>query len=784
MPAPDAAAPAPWPAENLLRQETSPYLLQHAANPVHWRPWGAAAFAEARARGVPVLLSVGYAACHWCHVMAHESFEDPATAAAMNRHFVNIKLDREERPDLDQIYQHALALLGQQGGWPLTMFLDADGHPFWGGTYFPPGPRWGRPGFVQVLEAIARVHAEEPDRVAQNVGALSEALAGLALASPGAGITAADREAGAHELLAAIDPREGGLAGAPKFPQASLFAFLWQQGAASGAEPAFRAAVTLTLARMSQGGIHDHVGGGFARYSTDARWLVPHFEKMLYDNAQLLELLAAAWVATRAPLFAARAAGIVEWLLAEMRGPADAAGDAAFAAALDADSEGEEGRFYVWSAAEIAAVLGPDAPRFAKSYDVTLRGNWEGRVILNRSADPGWAGAETEAFFDRCLAALRAARALRPRPARDDKLLADWNGLAIAALARAGAAFDRPDWIEAARSAFRFLGGALDAGPLAGAAPGAPGRRLFHAWAGGRARHPGLLEDYAAMARAGIALFEAAGDEAALAAAQGWVAAADALCRDADGAYLQAPRDAADVIVRVKSAHDHATPSGNGLMAEVLARLHHLTGAARWREAAEALIAAFAGEAGRAAILMPRLAMASALLEDAIACVIAGAPDDPATEALLRAARAADQPLLVLQRVALGRPPPISAAPAPAARRSPIPPRSRPRSPPAPSPRRRPAERSPPGQQPGSAGRAARREQAGRRRRGEGSGPDGDPPAGCRGSPATTGLPGVASPSDRAAPPGLIPRGHRRPPPDERAKRTGGAGRRRRSPAT
>ncbi|MBM3613215.1 MAG: thioredoxin domain-containing protein, partial [Alphaproteobacteria bacterium] len=560
-----AAAGSAWPAANLLRHETSPYLLQHADNPVHWRPWGEAAFAEARARGVPVLLSVGYAACHWCHVMAHESFEDPATAAVMNRLYVNIKLDREERPDLDQIYQHALALLGQQGGWPLTMFLTPKGEPFWGGTYFPPAPRWGRPGFAQVLENIAAVYAGEPDKIAQNVAALTEALAELGVSKPGSFIGPAELDAGARALLRGVDPRHGGLQGAPKFPQPALFAFLWQQARRTG-QDAYAAAVTLTLDRMSQGGIYDHLGGGYARYSTDEVWLVPHFEKMLYDNAQLLELLASAWAATKSPLYAQRAAETVDWLAREMMGPANEAGDAAFAAALDADSEGEEGKFYVWTEAEIDALLGADAGRFKTAYDATALGNWEGHVILNRSHAAAWAGEAEEAFLAACRARLLAAREQRVRPQRDDKILADWNGLMVAALARAGATFARPDWTLLARRAFAFIAAELDAGAEPAATQAAvPARRLYHAWAAGRARHAGLLEDHAAMARAAIALHEVTGEGAYLAQAQGWVAAAEALFGDGDGSFFMAAADARDVLVRSKSAHDNAAPSGNGL---------------------------------------------------------------------------------------------------------------------------------------------------------------------------------------------------------------------------
>ncbi len=564
---------------NRLSGETSPYLLQHAGNPVDWWPWGAAAFAEARARDVPVLLSVGYAACHWCHVMAHESFENPAIAAVMNRLFVNIKVDREERPDVDQIYMTALHALGEQGGWPLTMFLTPDGAPFWGGTYFPPEPRYGRPGFVQMLEAVAETYRTKGEAVAQNTGALLAVLRQRRRGDPVA-LDAGVLDAAAERLFTVMDPRHGGLQGAPKFPNASVLELLWRAGRRTGRAD-YGGIVAASLERISNGGIYDHLGGGFARYSVDHRWLVPHFEKMLYDNAQLVSLLTLAFVATGEDGFRRRIEETVGWLEREMM-----AEDGAFAASLDADSEGEEGKFYVWTPAEVTAVLGEaDGERFMAAYDVTEGGNFEGRSIPNRLANSFPSAAE-EADLAPLRARLLTARAERIPPGRDDKVLADWNGLMIAALAEAGAALDRPGWIAMAARAFGRIVALLGRGD-----------RLGHAARAGRSTFPGLSTDYGAMIRAALALRQATGDEAYLERARAWLGALDAHhWAEAEGAYALAADDADDLIVRMASATDEATPSGNALAAEALVRLWLITGEDALRARADRLFAGFAPE--------------------------------------------------------------------------------------------------------------------------------------------------------------------------------------------
>ena len=641
----------PLPAANLLGSETSPYLLQHAANPVHWRPWSAAALAEARALNRPILLSVGYAACHWCHVMAHESFEDEATAALMNAEFVNIKVDREERPDIDAIYMHALGLLGEQGGWPLTMFLTPDARPFWGGTYFPPEPRWGRPSFRQVLAAIARAWAEERAKVEQNAAALTTALRelGRSRPAPGAVIGPTHQDAARSTLLLNLDAAEGGLKGAPKFPQSPLFRFLWNEWRRTG-DRATREAVALTLRKICQGGIYDHVGGGFARYSTDAVWLVPHFEKMLYDNAQILELLAlVAAEEPRAALWRARAEETVAWLAREMVAEPAPDGSAGFASTLDADSEGEEGKFYVWTEAEAEAALADaglersEIATILAAYDIRPGGNWEGRSIPNRSAADGEDDPATAALLARGRAALFAHRSRRVPPGRDDKVLADWNGLMIAALSKAAALFRRPDWLALARRAFRFVSMHMDAGETPRG-----GRRLIHSWRRGVRGPAGMLADHASMARAAIALASATGEAAYLDHARAWIAACEALFADSDGAFFATAADATDVLLRAKDAQDNATPSGNGLLTEACALMWHATGEARFRHLAERILAAYAGGASRAPWTYASLLVSADVLDRGASVVVTGQGE--AAEALIEAANSSGEIGVVVQR--------------------------------------------------------------------------------------------------------------------------------------
>ncbi|GLK83501.1 thioredoxin domain-containing protein [Ancylobacter defluvii] len=623
---------------NRLAEAASPYLLQHAENPVDWWEWTPEAFAEARRSGRPVLLSVGYAACHWCHVMAHESFEDDATSAVMNELFVNIKVDREERPDIDQIYMSALQQLGVSGGWPMTMFLDADGAPFWGGTYFPNEARYGQPAFVDVLKTMANAYASGDPRIATNREALLHKLTERARPAGKVVIGANELDDVAGRILGIMDPEHGGLKGAPKFPNTPFLELLWRAYERTGRER-FRNEALHALDAMSEGGIYDHIGGGYSRYSVDDHWLVPHFEKMLYDNAQLLDLLSLAFVETHEPLFRARAEETVAWLQREMLVEGDG-NTAAFAASLDADSEGHEGRYYVWTLKQLLDALGAqDAEFFARHYDIAPFGNWEGVSIPNRLKEVERSGAD-----DIRLAMLRdkllAVRSKRVPPGRDDKVLADWNGLMIAALARAAGRLDRPEWLELARGAFDFI-----------VAHMTRGERLGHSYRQGKLVVPGLSSDYAAMAGAALALHEATGEPTYLDRAIGWMRSLDAHHAGPDGGYYLTAADAEGLILRPDATMDDAVTNPNAVAARALAHLASLTGDEGWRARLDRL---FDGLLPRAA---PQLYSHAGLLNAldtrlrSPELVVVGTADDPATEALWSAAQKLPLIDAVLQRV-------------------------------------------------------------------------------------------------------------------------------------
>ncbi|MBP0616440.1 thioredoxin domain-containing protein [Jiella mangrovi] len=566
---------------NLLGDAVSPYLLQHKDNPVHWREWSGEALAEAKRRDCPILLSVGYAACHWCHVMAHESFEDEGVAAVMNRLFVNVKVDREERPDIDHLYMTALHALGEQGGWPMTMFLTPEGKPFFGGTYFPKDPRYGRPGFVQVMEAIDKAWHERREEIDRSAGTITAhiqtavgqtAVGNAAQAAPQGSFARLDLTGSAARIAQMIDPARGGMKGAPKFPNAPFMEILARSAFETGDEAHLGAFLRTTQA-LANGGIYDHLGGGLHRYSTDERWLVPHFEKMLYDNAQFLRHLGWAFRATGDDLFRQRMAETVGWLDREMR-----LAGGGLAASLDADSldehgHSEEGAFYVWQEAEIEALLGEDAQGFKRAYDVSPGGNWEGKAILHR-LHPGTRSDDPD--FAEAKATLLAARASRARPGRDDKVLADWNGLAIRALCEVSAILGDDRSLQMAKDAFAFVMREM-----------VVDGRLRHAARDGRTAGLALSADYGALMAAAAALFARTLDAAFLEHGQWLAAELERWHGDGAGGHTLNATDSADVLFRLRGDQDEAVPSATSLVIEGLAMLGQASGRIAITEAAE-----------------------------------------------------------------------------------------------------------------------------------------------------------------------------------------------------
>jgi uncharacterized protein YyaL (SSP411 family) len=575
---------------NRLIHATSPYLLQHADNPVDWHPWGDEAFALARAQDRPVLLSVGYSACHWCHVMAHESFEDPEVAAVMNRLFVNVKVDREERPDVDRIYQSAHHLLSQRsGGWPLTMFLTPDGKPFFGGTYFPRHPRHGLPGFVDLLERVATAYREQRAEIdAQNAELLS--LLARTLPSPAPDGYALDRapvHAACEALMGMFDPVHGGFGQAPKFPHPFDLDLLLRE-AVRGGDAAMRDAVLLTITKMAEGGIYDHLGGGFCRYSVDGHWTIPHFEKMLYDNGPLLRLYADAWVLTGDSAFLRTCEETAAWVMREMQSP-----EGGYYSSLDADSEGEEGRFYVWDRDQVGAALtGDEYASFAPRYGLDRAANFEGRhwhlhVARTLEQVAAMAGVPVEACAQRIASArhtLFSLREKRVRPGRDEKILTSWNALMIEGMARAARACNRPEWAASARRAASHLRHQLWRDG-----------RLLATCKDGRSHLNAYLDDHAFLLGALLELmqWEFRADDLAWAREIADVLLAWFEDKEAGGFWFTSV-DHEALILRPKPGHDDATPSGNGVAALHLQRLGHLTGERRYLAAAERTLRVFA----------------------------------------------------------------------------------------------------------------------------------------------------------------------------------------------
>ncbi|HEX3772629.1 MAG TPA: thioredoxin domain-containing protein [Polyangiaceae bacterium] len=556
---------------NRLAREASPYLQQHAHNPVDWYPWGPEALERARAENKPILLSIGYSACHWCHVMERESFEDEAIARLMNDAFVSVKVDREERPDLDQVYQLVVQLMGRSGGWPLTVFLTPDQRPFFGGTYFPPVDRYGMPGFPKVLQAVAEAYRARPGEIGAQADEITRAIREVA---GGAGASSAGADAirpealaqAARKLVSRFDEENGGFGQRPKFPNTMALDLLLR----AGDLPRVRKA----LDHMRAGGIWDHLGSGFHRYSTDQRWLVPHFEKMLYDNALLLRLYADAWKATGEASYRETARAIAAYVAREMT-----ASEGGFYSTQDADSEGEEGRFFVWTPAEIDAACegDPVAARVAKAaWDVTESGNFEGsgstvlsmpEPIADVASSLAMPVAEAAAALERARARCFAAREERPKPFRDEKILASWNGLMAGALATAGAALGDASMVGAAERALEFVAGAL-------VVPEGEGARALRLVKDGAVKGPGFLDDHAFVADAALDLYEATGRPRWVALARSLAGGILAHFHDAaDAAFVFTPDDGEAILVRPKDPFDHAVPGGVSIACRVLLRL-------------------------------------------------------------------------------------------------------------------------------------------------------------------------------------------------------------------
>jgi uncharacterized protein len=614
---------------NRLATETSPYLRQHADNPVDWYPWGAEAFERARAEDRPVLLSVGYSACHWCHVMEHESFEDEATASVMNDLFVNVKVDREERPDVDSIYMTAVQSMTGRGGWPMTVFLRPDGTPFYGGTYFPPQPRHGLPSFRQILTAVAEAYRTRRGEVDHTAANLLESLEqSMALQGPSDSLDPSILDDAFGGLASRYDGRHGGFGGAPKFPQPMSLEVLLRHHARTGDEQSLRMVVH-TLRQMARGGMYDQVGGGFHRYSVDAHWLVPHFEKMLYDNALLARLYLQAYQATGNGELRGVAEEILGYVRREMTSP-----EGGFFSAQDADSEGVEGKFYVWTPAEVDAILGPEeGALFRRYYDITEEGNFEGRSIprVQRSVaavaeEAGVDPAHLEGVLARGREALYGARARRVWPARDDKVLTSWNAMMLQAFAVAarvlGSDEDRQTAVRNAEFLLREL---------------KPGGDLMRTWREGVARIDGFLEDHALLADALLSLYEATFDPR-------WVEEARRLAdrllehfwEEEAGVFHDAREGGEALVVRPRSVDDNPTPSGNSAAALMLLRLSAFTGEARYERVAARVLRSMGALMQRAPMAFGHLLAALDFhLATPREVVVAGEPGDEATRSLL-----------------------------------------------------------------------------------------------------------------------------------------------------
>jgi uncharacterized protein YyaL (SSP411 family) len=608
---------------NQLANEKSPYLLLHKENPVHWQPWNADAFSRAEAENKPILLSIGYTACHWCHVMNEESFTDRETAALMNDLFVNVKVDREERPDIDQIYQAAATSMGHTGGWPLTMFLTPKGVPYWVTGFLPKEERLGMPAFSSILNQASKLYREQPDTVAQSSDRVSQQLNTLWNRDMRGTIDASLLDSSSIRIGQRFDLFFGGLLGTTKFPSTMHIEVLVRAYLRSGM-PQFIQIASTTMDSILLGGLYDHLGGGFYRYCVDERWLVPHFEKMLYDNAMILDQIIHFWQLNRNPIIQQRIEDSVAFLLRDMK-----VGDA-FASSIDADSEGEEGKYYLWSEAEIdAALKGTFAQRFKLAYNVRREGPFQGRNVLQRigSSAPYPQSDADEALLKKQRELLLAARQTRQAPFRDNKVLADWNGLAIAALANAGAVLRRSDWTNAAIAAFEFIVKTLS-----------DGDRLAHVWHDGKRGDRAFADDYAHMIRAALILWETVGDKRYLDYAKRWTHTMNEHYWDNNlGGYFFTSDDTDSLIVRTRMLFDQPVPSGNSIMISQLIRLYQATTDTAYAQRADLLCQAFATEAARA---YPSCPTFFASLETAIAAlqiVVVGPLNNAKTHELVAA---------------------------------------------------------------------------------------------------------------------------------------------------
>lgn len=635
---------------NYLIHETSPYLLQHAHNPVDWHPWGEEAFQKAQKDNKPILLSIGYSACHWCHVMEVESFENEEIAALMNENFVNIKVDREERPDLDEIYMNAVQILTGRGGWPMTVFLTAEGKPFYGGTYFPPEDRYGVPGFPKVLKAVAQAYRERPQDVDKSVGQILEALNRLTSFQESQRSFCRDVIAqSAEQLSQAYDPDYGGLGRAPKFPNSGALE-LFLRHYRNSKNPRFLEMVSNTLTKMAEGGIYDHLGGGFHRYSVDEKWLVPHFEKMLYDNAQLTRIYAQAFCITQEPRFKTVVEESLDYLLREMLHL-----EGGFYSTQDADSEGEEGKFFVWSSDEVTRILGEEVGKiFCRVYDVNEMGNFEGQNILHPILTLEQAAKlfrkeidEIRGYLAEAKAKLFQEREKRAKPFRDEKILASWNGLALSALAEASRISDNPRYLEAAAKTVNFIFAQM-----------ARDRFLLHTYKDGQAKIHGYLDDYAFLAAGLLDLYEVTLDRSLLDRS---MQLAETMIREfwdgIGGAFFFTGESHEKLISRTKPAFDSSIPSGNSIATQVLLRLYHYTGKEDYLKRAEKLLRLYYDAMEKQPFgFVHMLSALDFYLEKPKEIVLVGKRDDPAQQELLRKIHSLYVPNKILLAVEPGEP--------------------------------------------------------------------------------------------------------------------------------